>query len=144
MVLIKNKKANFQSKFSCFPKPLLFCKKGELTYEVIVQVILITLVFVMFFLAATSRVHSKVVKQQVLEKQIALLIDSAEPEMVFRIWKNYNRGGIVRGTVTKLEIKEGRIFVYVNGQGFSQGYPYFTRYDVSLQEEEDKYLISVR
>ena len=118
-------------------------KRAELTYQIITQIILITLVFIMFFLASTSRVHSKAIKQQALERQLALLIDSAESGMAFSVWKNQNRGGIKRGQITKMEIKDNRIFVYVNGQGFSQGYPYFSRYNVYLEEEGDRYLIRV-
>jgi len=105
---------------------------------VITHLILIALIFAVFFLAATSRVHSKVVKQQVLEKQTALLIDSAVQGMVFTINKvNKN------GRISNLEIKEGRVFVYVEGQGYSKGYPYFSKYEVILEKEEGKFLIKI-
>ena len=112
--------------------------RANLTYQVITHLILIALIFAVFFLAATSRVHSKVVKQQVLEKQTALLIDSAVQGMVFTINKvNKN------GRISNLEIKEGRVFVYVEGQGYSKGYPYFSKYEVILEKEEGKFLIKI-
>ena len=87
----------------------------------------------------TSRVNSKIVKQQVLEKQTALLIDSAMPGMTLIISKK-NKNGYIQD----IEIKQGRVFVYMDGQGFSKGYPYFTSHDVNLQKEEDRFLINIK
>ncbi len=137
---MKNKNHLDASKrYSCFPKPLRFCKRGDIVYQTITHLILITLIFAIFFLAATSKVTSKVVKQQVLEKQTALLIDAADKGMTFIIDKTYLEGG----TIGNIELKQGRVFVYIAGQGFSKGYPYFSRYDVSLVKEEDRYLIKI-
>jgi len=108
-------------------------KKGtNLLYEVVIHVILIGLLFGLFFFAATGKVDSKLVKQQVLEKQLALLIDSANTGTVFEVFKN-NRNGII----DNIELKQGRIFVYVEGLTISKGYPYFSEYDVSIDEVEN-------
>ena len=51
------------------------------------------LLFALFFYATAGRVGTNDVKQQVLEKQIALMIDSAEPGMSFDIYR-INKNGI--------------------------------------------------
>jgi len=114
-------------------------KKASLLHQVIVHIILIALVFGLFFLAATANVNSKGVKQQILEKQLALLIDSAESETSLIIHKSNKYGEI-----TNLEIKEGRVFAYVEGQGLSKGYPFFTEYDVSLEKDDENYYIKIK
>ena len=114
--------------------------RANMLYQVITHLILISLIFAMFFLVATSRVNSKVVKQQVLEKQTALLIDSAMSGMTLVVEKNHGKNGYIQN----IEIKQGRVFVYMSGQGFSKGYPYFSQNSVNLEKEEDKYLIMIR
>ena len=43
-----NKKANFfRRKFSCFPKSLRFCKKGDLSISEIVTILIVIVVFVL-------------------------------------------------------------------------------------------------
>ncbi len=107
-------------------------------HQVIVHIILIALIFGLFVLAATYKSNSRDVKQQVLEKQLALLIDSAVPETTITVKKAYMNGGI-----TDLEIKEGRIFVYVDNQGYSKGYPYFTKYNVNLELDSENYYLKI-
>jgi len=114
-------------------------KKASLLHQVITHIILIALVFGLFFLAATANVDSKGVKQQVLEKQIALLIDSADSETKIIVHKSNKYGSI-----TNLEIKEGRVFAYVEGQGISKGYPYFSEYDVILEKDDENYYIKIK
>ena len=92
-----------------------------------------------FLFATAGKINARGVKQQVLEKQMALLIDSAVPGMSFEIAKNN-----VNGIVQKVEVKEGKIFIMVGGLGSFKGYPYFSRYSVSVREEESKFVVSVR
>jgi len=113
-------------------------KATSLLYQVIIHLILIALIFGMFLLSASSRVNSKNVKQEVLEKQTALLIDSASPGMTIIIHK-FN----ANGKITKLELKAGEIFAYVDGSGYSSGYPYFTKHSVRLEEDRDNYYIKI-
>jgi hypothetical protein len=85
------------------------------------------------------------VKQQVLEKQIALLIDSAEPGMSFSIFK-INPYGMI----DNIELIGGRVHAYVSGQKVSVGYPYFSKYNVNVEfvdregDIDDKFVVSVR
>jgi hypothetical protein len=111
------------------------------------HLILIALIFGIFFAASANKVNSRAVKQQVLEKQLALLIDSAEPGTDFYIKKiNINKQ---IDKIDKIEIKEGRIFAYVNGQSFSKGYPYFSKHSVSVEfvkaekDLDSKFLIKI-
>jgi hypothetical protein len=113
-------------------------KASSLMYQVIKQVIIITLLFALFFGAANAKVNSNGVKQQVLEKQIALMIDSARDGMSFKVFK-VNGDGVV----DSIEIREGRVFVYIGGLVSSKGYPFFTKYDVGLDKVEDGFLIKV-
>ena len=113
-------------------------KRGNLLYEVIIHLILIALVFAMFFFATAGRVGTKDVKQQVLEKQIALMIDSAEPGMSFSI-SRVNKFGLV----SKIELKDGKVHAYVADQKLSRGYDYFSKYDVLVEEKGGRFVISV-
>ncbi|MCK4649773.1 hypothetical protein KAT36_00935 [Candidatus Pacearchaeota archaeon] len=113
-------------------------KRGSLLNEVIIHVILISLVFAIFLFAMAGRIDGRDVKQQVLEKQIALLIDSAEAGMSFEISKIN-----VNGVVGELEIRDGRVFVGIGGFRSVKGYPYFSKYSVDVDEEKDKFVVRV-
>ena len=114
-------------------------KKGEsLLYQMIIHLIIVVLLFGLFFFTTTGRVSSKEVKQQVIEKELALLISSAESGMSFSVEKvNMN------GVVSKIEVREEKIYSYVGGSSFSNGYDYFSKYDVRVVEEDDKFVVSV-
>ncbi|MBM3234494.1 hypothetical protein FJZ19_05385 [Candidatus Pacearchaeota archaeon] len=113
-------------------------KKAGLLQQVVIHLILIGLIFALFFMAAESRVNSRAIKQQIIEKQTALLIDSAVPDTTL-VLKKINQ----YGTIDNLEIKEGRIFVYVNKLTDSRGYPYFSRYIMRLESDKDNFYIKI-
>ena len=100
--------------------------------------ILIGIILALFLFATAGKINARGVKQQVLEKEIALLIDVAVPGMSFEIEKN-NLDGFVSG----VEIKDGRVFVEVAGLNSFEGYPYLSRYEVGVVEEDDKFVVSV-
>ena len=114
-------------------------KRGSVMNEFVVHVILIALVVAVFVFATAGRVNGRDVKQQVLEKQIALLIDSAEAGMSFEV-NVVNKNG----HVDDVAILDGRVFVKVDGFSSVKGYPYFSRYSVDVEEVGDKFVISVR
>ena len=109
------------------------------------HLILVALLFALFFYATAGRIGTKDVKQQVLEKQIALMIDSAEPGMSFSVFK-INGNGIV----SNIELSDGNVHAFVANQKLSKGYPYFSKYDVDVNfvdsagDLEDKFVVSVR
>ena len=114
-------------------------KKGAILNQAVVHIVLIALIFAIFLMATGDKINARGVKQQVLEKQIALLIDVAVPGMSFEVMK-----GNLNGRVNKLEVKEGKVFVAIEGLGSFGGYPYFSRYDVSVSEDDAKFVVSVR
>lgn len=113
-------------------------KRAEIMHEVIIHIILAGLIFAIFFMATSEKINARGVRQQVLEKQTALLIDSAVPGMSFEISKN-NLNGIVR----KVELKEGKIYVEIEGLTSFKGYPYFTKYSPHIEETPTKFIIKI-
>jgi hypothetical protein len=90
-------------------------------------------------MATAGKVNSRGVKQQVVERQVALLIDAAVPGMSFEVMKG-NTGGIV----SKLWVNGGRVYVVVNGLNSFEGYPYFSRYSLEVSDEGDKFVVMVK
>lgn len=114
-------------------------KHGALLNQVIIHLVLIGIIFALFLFATAGKINARGVRQQVLEKEIALLIDAAVPGMSFEIQKSN-----VAGSVHGMEIKEGKVLVAVAGLASFRGYPYFSRYSVSVKEEDNKFVVSVR
>ncbi|MGC9309853.1 MAG: hypothetical protein ACP5D2_04130 [Candidatus Nanoarchaeia archaeon] len=117
-------------------------KRGmSLMWEILIHLILIVLIFGLFFFASVGSVGSGQVKRQVLEKQLALMIDSAEHGMVFVV-NRVNRNGEIRD----IAIKDSEVHVYIEGKP-SEGYPIYTKHDVYVEQEgeglRDKFLIKV-
>jgi hypothetical protein len=114
-------------------------KRANLLNQVVIQIILVGIIFAIFFMGVAGQVNGRDVKQQVLEKQTALLIDAADVGMSFDILKvNIN------GLISKVEVRDGRIFIAVDGFPSFSGYPYFSRYSVSVEEESDRFRVVVR
>lgn len=114
-------------------------KASNTLYQVVMQIILIALIFALFFFSATSKVNSKGTKQQVLEKQTALFIDAAASNTTLAISK-INK----YGKVSNLKVEAGRVFIFIGDQETSRGYPYFTKYQISLESDNDYYYIKIR
>lgn len=113
-------------------------KKAGLLHSITIQVILIVLVFVFFLFLVSGRADGRQVSQQVLEKQTALLIDSAVPGMSFEVTKVN-----ADGAIDDLRIKDGKVFVDVNGLNSLKGYPYFSKYKVSVSSVLNKFVVTV-
>ena len=107
-------------------------KKGGFLQETTIEIILIALIFVLFIFGTAGKTDTRGVHQQIIEKQLALMIDSAVPGMEFNIPK-LTRHGIV----DNIEIKEGAIYVAVDGFGSLDGYPIFTKYQLETDQEKD-------
>ena len=114
-------------------------KKGSMLSQTLIHIILVGIIFVIFFMAIAGQVNGRDVKQQVLEKQIALLIDSSDVGMSFEIRKIN-----VNGFVSDVGVKNGRVFVVVDGFSSIDGYPYFSKHSVSVVEEEGKFRVEIR
>lgn len=113
-------------------------KKGSILNQVIIQIILIVLILGMFVSVTGGRINNRGVRQQVLEKEMALLIDSAVPGMSFEIFKLN-----VNGLVGNVEVGNGNIFISVDGFSSLKGYPYFSKYDVNVVEELNKFVVTI-
>ena len=114
-------------------------KRASLLTQVIIHLVLIGIVFALFLFATAGKINARGVRQQVLEKQTALLIDAAVPGMSFEIRKNN-----FNGLVSSVEVRGGKVFVSVAGLDSLEGYPYFSKYDVGVVEEDSKFVVSVR
>ena len=114
-------------------------KRGSLLNQIVVQIILVVVILSLFVAVTGNRVNSSGVRQQVLEKEIALLINSAVPGMSFEIYE-LNVNGLIRS----VEVRDGRIFISVDGFSSLYGYPYFSKYDVSVVEESNKFVVKIR
>jgi len=114
-------------------------KHAEMLNQIIVHLVLIGIIFSLFLFATAGKINSRGVRQQVIEKEIALLIDSAVPGMSFSVDRN-NFDGIIQD----IKIDEGKVFVTVAGLPSVRGYPYFSKYSVKVSAEDDKFIVSVK
>jgi hypothetical protein len=114
-------------------------KRAEVMHEVIIHIILVGLIFALLFMSTSEKINARGVRQQVLEKQTALLIDSASPGMSFEISKEN-----INGKVKNIELKEGKVHIEIEGLTSLKGYPYFTKYSVEVEETQNKFIIRTK
>ena len=104
-----------------------------------IQLILLALIMILFFMAVYRKMDSRGVKQQILEKQLALFVESATPGMKFHVSRiNFE------GRVDNIRLEAGRIYVDINSLISVKGYPYFSRYDVSVTSDNEYFILEVR
>ena len=113
-------------------------KKAEMLQQVLIHIILIALIFGLFFMAIVGRTDSRGVKQQVVEKQLAILVDSASVGMTFSIWKENPSGNI-----EDVRVSDGKIYVDLPGLKSEDGYPFFSLYKIRVYDDEDKFYLEV-
>lgn len=111
---------------------------SDLVGKMVIQLLFALFVFAMFFSYASYKVNSKTVNQQILDKQLSLFVDSAEKGTEMWISKQQEKF-----YVSKIEVKDGRIFSFVEGIGFSRGYPYISKYNLNVQDSGDKLILRV-
>ena len=114
-------------------------KKGSILNEMIMQLILMAVITLVFFMAVSGQATARGVKQQVLEKELALLLDSARPGSSFEISKR-NFGGVIN----EIKYRNGRIFVTVNGLVSVKGYPVHSRFEINVREEGGRFVLEVK
>ena len=114
-------------------------RRGALLNQIIVQIVLVVLIFSVLLMLTADKINARGVKQEVVEGELALLIDSAIPGMSFSVW----RIGI-NGAISNVQVKNGRIFVSLDGLNALKGHAYFSRYDVSVEETDDKFMVMVK
>lgn len=114
-------------------------KKANLLQQSVTHVIIIGLIFGLFFLATTVKANSRSVKQQILEKEIALLIGSGVPGMDFYVSKIN-----LWGKIDSIKLDKNKVFVSVEGYTLSKGYNYFTKNNVYIETTKDGFFIKIR
>jgi hypothetical protein len=114
-------------------------KKGALLQKYTIHIILFALVLALFMYATYKKSDSSYVKQQIIEKQIALLIDSAYPGMDFYIENQH-----IDGVINDIKITNGRVYVTIDGFASLSGYRYFSKHLVSVDEVTNQFVIKVR
>jgi len=114
-------------------------KRGELLNQVVIHLILIGIIFALFIMAVAGNVNARGIRQQIAEKQVALLIDSAVPGMSFEI-REKSFGGFVHN----VELRKGRLFISVDGYNSVGGYPYYSKYAVTVSRTDGKFVVSVK
>ena len=114
-------------------------KQGSLLNRIIIHLVLIGIILALFLFATAGKINARGVRQQVLERQTALLVDAAVPGMSFEIRKKN-----VNGNVDDVEIKDGKVFISVAGLGSIGGYPYFSEYGVGVEEDDGKFVVKIK
>ena len=114
-------------------------RRGALLNQIIVEIILVILVFAAFLMVTADKVNARGLRQEVVEGELALLIDSAIPGMSFAVSK-FNMNGLIND----VKVKDGRIFVSLEGLNAFSGHAYFSKYDVSVEEDADKFVVMIK
>jgi len=107
-------------------------KAMSFVFKAIIHLALIGLIIGLFVFSANMRINSKTVNQQILEKQIAILIEASTPGTTLIIPEITTYKEV---QIERIDIKEGKVFVSLVGYPSITGYPYFTRYN--LEQERD-------
>jgi hypothetical protein len=113
--------------------------RGGIEQQNIILVIIIALVFVLFLTGMAQRSDSRAVKQEVLEKQIALFVDSVDVNVNLTV-----RRQNVNGYVQDIIVKDNRVYVTVNDLVSIKGYPFFSEHDVTVHEGDDDFILEVK
>jgi len=115
-------------------------KRGSLIQKTVIHLILVVLILSLLIFAILGISNADDVKKQLIEKQIALLIEASPPETTLEI-----RRENVNGIVKDIRINNNRIYIDVNGLESKRGYPFFSSHDVSVGQnsEQTKFIISI-
>ncbi|MBT7251664.1 hypothetical protein HN604_03635 [archaeon] len=115
-----------------------FTNRRGMIEGMIIMIVIIGILFVIFLTFSSQKMNSNGVKQQVLEKELALLIDSARPGMEFVVEKQNPRG-----VIRDVRVNGGKIFVDVDNLNSLVGYPYFSLHSVKIIDEEKIFKVVV-
>lgn len=120
--------------------------KAELMYQMIMHIILVAFICAMFFFAMVGMAGSRGVRQQVLEKQTALLIDAADSGVSISIFKKNQVGKNENefSYIENIRLQNGRVLVDVDGLKSIKGYRYFNKNKLNIEEKEDRFVISIK
>ena len=97
-------------------------KKASVSNTILVQVILIAFIMAMFLFANAGKINGRGVKQEIIESQLAMLIEASEPGMTFAIEKLS-----ADGVIDNVKIENGKVYVSVDGFKSVKGKAFFSR-----------------
>lgn len=112
------------------------CKKGDMGQLLWFLISAILLLFILFALLAfiNNSAAGEIAKQQVLAKQIALLIDSAEPETELTIEKGNFTVSISKN---KVEVSSKSLM------SVPSAYELLSERELEIQEQQNKIIIKI-
>ena len=113
-------------------------KKANILQTTLIHIVLIGLIAIIFISSTGQRIDSRYTQQQVVEKQLALFIDSAIPGMEFTILKV--KGEII---ITNIEILDNKIYATVNGLPSTTGHPIFSQHQINVQNNNFELVITI-
>ena len=113
-------------------------KKAGVLQSTLIHIVLIGLIAAIFLISNGQRIDSRYTKQQIVEKQLALFIDSAIPGMEFTIMKTSGKSHI-----NKLEIIDNRIYATLNSLPSANGYPIFSQHNIEITETDFVFRITI-
>ncbi len=114
-------------------------KRAQILQQTLIHIIIIGLVASIFMFSIFQRIDSRGVRQQLIEKQVALLIDSSISGVVIYIDK-INPAGYI----SSVKINGNKIFIVVDDLVSINGYSFFSLYEVSIKEEDDFFKITIK
>jgi hypothetical protein len=117
---------------------IMINKNGGFLQKSIISIVLVMTVFALLLVFISHRSESLGFKQQFLEKQMALIIDSGIPGTVFYL--NKLSSDVL---IDDVSIRDGRIFIKISGFSSLTGYPYLTPYLVTAEDIGNKWRISL-
>ncbi len=107
--------------------------------QMIVSLIIIGFVAVIFMFGIVRKLDDRGVKQDLAEKQTALLIEASLPNTNIIIYKK-NFGM----TVSSVKIKDGKIFIDLDGLISLKGTSFISNNHVLVMEEEKQFRIVIK
>jgi cell division protein FtsL len=106
--------------------------------SILMQIIFIAIVLALFMISVGNKINARGVRQDIVENQVATLIEAAVPGFSFEIAKlNSN------GVVNDLKLEDGRVYAEVDDLKSVDGRAYFSQYNVELIEEPSKYRVVI-
>lgn len=114
-------------------------------YQMIMHIVLVAFLCAMFFFAMVGMAGSRGVRQQVLEKQTALLIDAARQGSIISVFKKNQVGNDKNefSYVENVRLQNGNVLVDVDELKSIKGYRYFNKNKIRVEEKEDRFDIYI-
>ncbi len=114
-------------------------KTAGISQQNVILIIIIGLVFALFVIGMAQRADSRGIKQEVLEKQIALFVDSVDSGVNFTLRKQN-----INGYIDDIRVENNRVYVAVEGLASLNGYPYFSSLGVKVHEGVNEFVLEVK